>query len=304
MKSQQTVKRGMVLAGAVVLLLISAAFSGPARAITGGEPDGSRHPNVGAVIAYYPGYGIVPFGSGTLIHPRVFLTAGHVVAPFLSGEAVLLGVSFDEELVAGNPVDPNTWFDYEVVGIAGIYTAQSPHGPAADPHRVDIGALILEERVRDIEPAVLPVPGLLDYLKEAKQLRAGLNGTRLTVVGYGWDLHWPPPAPIWAYTLVEVEYDGQTVLFWGGARNTAQSGYLGLNDAWLHTSQNLAAGYGGTAMGDSGGPVFWTDPEASEVVVGITSWGDPRWVAMNFYYRIDTVESLQFIEDVIDSLEE
>jgi hypothetical protein len=101
-------------------------------------------------------------------------------------------------------------------------------------------------------------------------------------------LDWPPPELFWQDPPV---------------RNTVQSGYLGLNDAWLHMNQNLAAGYGGIAFGDSGGPVFWNDPHTGqEVLVSVTCWGDAKFVATGITYRIDTVESLQFIQDVIDSL--
>jgi hypothetical protein len=75
------------------------------------------------------------------------------------------------------------------------------------------------------------------------------------------------------------------------------------NGGWLFLHQNLATGYGGTALGDSGGPTFWSDPATGhEVLVSITSWGDPKAVATGITYRIDTVGSLQFIQDVIDSL--
>jgi len=156
-----------------------------------------------------------------------------------------------------------------------------------------------------VAPATLPTAGLLENLKKARQLKAGPRGTRFTVVGYGFGLAWPPPELIWPYEPVPVEYNGQRVLFWGGARNVAQTGYLGLNGGWLITLQNPATGNGGTAMGDSGGPTFWINPiTGQEVLVSITAWGDPNCVAMDFSYRIDTVESLNFIQGVIDSLEE
>ena len=279
MKNQQTIKHGAVLAGAVALLLISAAFSGPAWAITGGGPDEGRHPNVVAVIAYHPVLGLFPF-SGTLIHERVILTAGHAVAFIESGELTLLGVSFGQE---ADLEDPSTWV--EVSDLVCSYTAL--HG--ADPSRTDIGLLVLKDPVTSLVPATLPTAGFLDDLKKAGQLKAGPHGTRLTVVGYGMCLDWPPPEAFWQDPPM---------------RNTAQSGYLGLNDGWLCLNQNLAAGYGGTALGDSGGPVFWTDPvTGKEVLVSITSWGGSL-VGNGWYYRIDTVESLQFIQDVIDSPEE
>jgi hypothetical protein len=203
-------------------------------------------------------------------------------------------VSFDEELVIGSLAGLRT-----VKGVVSDY-GWSANGNA-NPKRADIGALILEEVVTDIEPAALPAANALDELREAGQLWAGPDGPKLTLVGYGLDLSFPPPEFFSPYEIVEVEYDGQTVPFMGGGRNTAQSGYLGLNAAWLRLSQNVATGSGGTEPGDSGGPVFWTDPgTGDEVLVGITSWGP--LVGTGCYYRVDTVKSLQFIQNVIDSL--
>jgi len=296
MKNQQTMKRGALcaapvglagsagrmLAGAVALLLVSGAFGGRAWAIIGGEPDGNHHPNVGAVIFYDSAVGGVTCASGTLIHPRVLLTAGHVIDMIESGRVVLLGVSFEQEI---SPEDSRTWL--EVSEIVGTFT-----GATASPRDIDIGAIILRRPVRKLTPEPLPAEGFLESLKNAGQLLAGAEGTRFTVVGYGMRVDWPPPEPSW----------------WADEcpqRNAAESGYLGLNVGWLFLNQNLAAGYGGTTTGDSGGPTFWTDPETGEeVLVSVSSWGDINCIAHGLAYRIDTAESLGFIQDVIDSLEQ
>ena len=47
----------------------------PAAAITGGEPDGNRHPNVGLIL-FYSEDGRFRC-SATLVTPTVLLTAGH-----------------------------------------------------------------------------------------------------------------------------------------------------------------------------------------------------------------------------------
>jgi hypothetical protein len=282
----------------VSLLAVIVSFTllvRPAAAISGGEPDGNRHPNVGTVIAYDSMLDkIVPYLSGTLIHERVLLTAGHGMPAIESGEVTLLGVSFDEEVDMN---DPSTWLP--VTGFA--YSHGPVHGvggevlniEGADPKRTDIAVLILEEPITSIAPATLPAAaGLLDDLKQDGLLQAGPNGTMLTVVGYGRGLAFPPPTQTPA-----ISPDGYA------HRRVAQTGYLGLNAAWLSTSQNLAAGYGGTLSGDSGGPVFWTDPDTSEeILVAITAWGGSL-IGNGFYYRIDTADSLAFIQDAIDSLE-
>ncbi len=320
MKNQQTIKRGAtraapaeltalagrIIMGALALLLIAAGFGGRAWAITGGEPDGTNHPNVGTVIAY-DSYGVIsgyprviPAMSGTLIHPRAFLTAGHGAFAIASGEIKVLGVSF-EPVVNLNGVDPNdpatwpsSWRRVKSYEYSYVFTGKEEQHPrTANPNEEDIAVLILEEPVTDIAPAALPGPGLLDYLKQSGQLEAPRpGGTLFTVVGYGQGLDFPPPRFIPA-----ISPDGYA------HRNVAQTGYLGLNDAWLHTFQNPAAGYGGTGAGDSGGPTFWHDPATGkDVLVSITSWGDPLCVAMDFSYRIDTEKSLQFIQNVIDGL--
>jgi hypothetical protein len=276
-----TKQASRMLVGGVVLLLIWAAFSAPAWAIVGGKPDGNRHPNVGAVIVRHPLYGVIPYFSGTLIHERVFLTAGHGVASILAGEVELLGVSFDPEV----DINLGTWLP-----VKEIFCDDSPKN-GANPGRADIGIFVLEESVRDVIPATLPTVGLLDDLKKARLLDASPRGQKFTVVGYGWGLDWPPPQPIYP-----ISDEGIAL------RNYAQSGYRALNDAWLVLSQNPATGYGGCLNGDSGGPAFWTDPDTGdETLVSIVAWGGSP-VGNSFYFRIDTVESLSFIQDVFDSL--
>ncbi len=314
MKNQQTKKLGAVraapaglaglasriLAGVVTLLLISTAFSPRALAITFGEPDQGRHPNVGTVVVYHPVYGIIGFGTGTLVHPRVFLTAGHVTQAILSGEVVLLGVTFDEALTAASPLNSSTGFGLEVVDGATSYFWPSPSGAGAAPQWPDVGVLILAQPVTAIKPATLPVAGFLDTLKQTGQLQGGVKQTSFTVVGYGWDLTWPPPKPAWNYPATEVVYDGEPVLFWETERNLAQSGYRALNDGWLFLCQNQALDYGGTLNGDSGGPTFWNDAQGNEILVSITSWG-AGW-SSSVSYRIDTVTSLSFIQNAIAGL--
>ena len=135
----------------------------------------------------------------------------------------------------------------------------------------------------------LPPAGFLDQLHADKQLRDGSDGAEFAVVGYGQTLSWPPPeasAP-------------------DGIRRLAVSEFLNVRSTWLHMSQNQAPGNGngGSCNGDSGGPVFWIDPDGEEVLVALSSWGDVPCVATGTAWRVDIPETLDFVEEVLASLD-
>src|SRR5918998_1708911 len=65
-----------VLLVAAILLVAVLVCGGIALAITYGQPDQNRHPNVGALVGTFDGQSY-PYCSGTLISPTVFLTAAH-----------------------------------------------------------------------------------------------------------------------------------------------------------------------------------------------------------------------------------
>jgi hypothetical protein len=256
------------------LLLILTLVAAPVAAITWGEPD-TEHPYVGAMVVDWPGHGPYQVCSGTLIHPKVFLTAGHCTEGWEGTGVETFWVNFDQYalnedtllLVEEVITHPDYWW-----------------GPTSNPH--DVGALVLAEPVTDIEPAILPDEGFLDRLREEGKLKHGKERAKFTLVGYGGTLDWPPPV---------ITYDDE--------RQWAESEYRALLKAWLRMSQNQATGDGGTCYGDSGGPAFWWDAdEEEEILVGITSWGDASCVASAFNYRVDIPETLDFIEDVIAGL--
>lgn len=258
----------------LALLLVLTVGIVPASAITWGEPD-IEHTNVGAMVVDWPGYGPYQVCSGTLVHERVFLTAGHCTSGWEPYEIETFWVNFDE-----NALNESTLLEVEAV---------IPHpdyywGPTSNPH--DVGVLILKEPVTDIDPAALPDEGFLDELKKDGLLNQGKEKAKFIVVGYGGTLYWPPP---------EVTYDDE--------RQYAVSEYRALLKSWLRMSQNYAVGDGGTCYGDSGGPAFYADEEGAETLVGITSWGDAQCVASGFNYRVDIPDTLDFIEGVIADVE-
>jgi secreted trypsin-like serine protease len=255
------------------LLLVLAVVAVPVGAITWGEPD-TVHTNVGAMVVDWPGYGPFQVCTGTLIHPRVFLTAGHCTSGWEGTGVTTFWVNFDQ-----NALNEATLLDVEEV----ITDPDYNWGPTSNPH--DVGALILAEPVNGITPATLPEEGFLNNLRKSGALRQGREEADFTVVGYGGSLDWPPP---------EIYYEDQ--------RQVAYSEFQALLKSWLLMSQNQATGDGGTCFGDSGGPAFWTEPDGSEVLVGITSWGDSNCVASGFDYRVDTADTLDFIDSVIAGL--
>lgn len=140
----------------LVLLLVS-AFALTALAITYGQPDGNRHPQVGALVGTFSS-GTYPYCSGTLIAPNVFLTAAHCD---LGGSRVY--VTFD------------TKFSSKSKLYAGTFYFDTQYNQAQDdPH--DIAVVVLDKPVAGITPARLPKAGQLNSLSVNQ---------KFTAVGYG-----------------------------------------------------------------------------------------------------------------------
>jgi len=252
-----------------VLVLILAVGALPAVAIVGGEPDGQLHPSVGLMIADIDGEPMWRC-SGTLIAPRVFLTAGHCTGD----GATAARVWFDTDLT-GNP-------DYPYGGPSAIEGTPIPHPlyvwSGGDHH--DVGVVILDEAVTDIVPATLPAPALLTQLKKDRVLEGGYEaGVFFRSVGYGGTLaSWPPPDL--AYDLV---------------RRWSASEYVALTPYHLHLFQRAVFDEGGGCFGDSGGPVFYVDPDGNEIIAAVTSTGDMQCVATGLNYRVDIPDILAWI---------
>lgn len=260
-------KRISVLAIVLIILLLTTL---PAAAITNGEDDGEVHPNVGLMAAFIDGE-YQWRCSGTLVAPRVFLTAGHCVGDGATEASVWFesNMTEDEFYPAGGlPGTPVPHDLYEWVG--------------GDPH--DVGVVILDEAVTDILPATLPSPELLDQLKKDRILEGGYEeGVFFRSVGYGGALEsWPPP-----------------VLTYEKIRQWSESEYVALTKIHLHLTQKAVFDESGSCFGDSGGPVFWDDPDGNEIIVAVTSSGDGQCVATGFNYRVDIPESLDWIEEQV-----
>lgn len=264
-------KRISILAILALLLLVTTL---PAAAITNGELDGEGHPNVGLMIADIDGEPAWRC-TGTLIAPKVFLTAGHCTGDGANGARVW----FDTDLT-DNP-------EYPYGGVTSYEGTPIPH-PAylwagSDPH--DVGVVILNDAVTGIEPAKLPGANLLAQLKKDRILEGGFaEGVFFRSVGYGGTLaSWPPP--LLAYDRI---------------RRVAESEYVALTKTHLHLSQKAVFDEEGSCFGDSGGPVFYVDPAGNEIIVAVTSTGDAQCVATGLNYRVDIITSLDWILSLIE----
>jgi secreted trypsin-like serine protease len=271
--SKRTIRKGLT----VVLVAMASLVltTGPAGAITFGQPDGNRHPNVGALLADWdpdsPGPDILC--SGTLIAPRVFLTAAHCTADLEAEGITQVWVTFAPA------------YDEDSTSLAGLVAASSyvtnpqfGSGGASDTH--DIAVVLLQQAPAGVTPARLPTAGLLDQLKAAHEL----DDRTFTAVGYG--------------TVREDKTGGPHSLFFDGVRRYALQHALNVEKAWLLLSMNPSTGNGGTCYGDSGGPHF-LGGVTSNLVVSITITGDAWCRASDKTYRLDTASARDFLDDFV-----
>ncbi len=144
----------LVFAVVVVAVLV---WGGVASAITYGQPDGNKHPNVGALVGTFDGQ-TYPYCSGTLISPTVFLTAAHC-----ADDGARVEVSFDPAYEDGDKT------------YAGTFHADPAYpGTSADSH--DIAVVVFDKPIKGIKPAALPEAGSLSALP---------GDQKFTSVGYG-----------------------------------------------------------------------------------------------------------------------
>jgi secreted trypsin-like serine protease len=252
----------------VTVLVAASILVTPVLAITFGELDGELHPNVGALLVAWP-YpdGVVDLVcTGTLISPTVFLTAAHCVNWMPAYDI--------------DPHDVYVTFDsvYEI-SVSTIYRGTYYINPnyghdSADPH--DIAVVVLDQPITDITPASLPPAGLLDQMKDTKELK----DRQFVAVGYG--------------TVRDDKTGGPHALYWEGARRYVSGTYNALTQSWLKISMNPATGDGGTCYGDSGGPHF-LDYNGNTMVVSLTVTGDAQCRATDVTYRLDTPSARSYL---------
>jgi hypothetical protein len=287
--------RRVVLVLATMSLAILLA-GGVAQAIINGEPDRgpNAHPYVGALVTV-PSSGEfkgqrIPICSGTLISPRVFLTAGHCT-DLLMKEELPTYVSFDptykpgaSQVIKATPyTHPGFCFptpeDKGKCRLPPKYPEILPGAPIR-VIRYDVGVAVLKEPVSMATYGVLPDAGLVDTLKE---------GQRLTTVGYGatrFDIDSEPP-PQLQPVFPDDRYRATVRLL-----NTRDPV---VGEMFVKTTGvSLIKGKGeGSCFGDSGGPLFVGD---QQTVVGVTSnVSTPVCRGADYYQRVDLPKVLTWV---------
>ena len=245
---------------ASMAIALSVVGTTPASAITGGEPDGEEHPNVGLILAY--GEDGQRFRcSATLIEPTILLTAAHCT----DGTVGSTLVTFDSVVAEAPPspfpfaADPSVGYTDAEIARAGYLSGSAATHPAYSDFTDlsnwnDVGVIVLDEAITGIQPAKVAPIGYLDQFGSPV-----LNKTLFEVVGYGTEVRKPEagpqkPQPM-SYPLIR--------------RNTTSPGQkLTPQILQLQGNPNDNRGGGGTCFGDSGGPVF-----LGGYLVAVTSYG-------------------------------
>jgi hypothetical protein len=269
-------KKSTQIAALLAFLVSSAAY-----AITWGEPDSGENPNVGTLLFVQNGVGFYSC-TGTMIAPRVMLTAGHCVAE-AGNINDLTYVRFDEYALSGLVEAPSLqeWFDTDWIAVETVI----PHPLWDDysnfPKTYDIGVVILAEAVYPSNGfATIPELGFLEGLR-------GYEKNYFRAVGYGRQGTLPP------FQMNEYErYKGKIRLL------EVQSYISGNGEQSAKFSNNPGIG-GGTCYGDSGGPTFYQD---TNILVSVTSFGwakNGNCVGNDFNYRTDTESAQDFINEVL-----
>ena len=246
-------------------------------------------PNVGALITLAESNdaglppGILGQCTGTLIHERVVLVAGHCTAPAAGGLP-----PFIKTFMTFNPnaLDRSTWR-----AVSDLVTHPSlPPCPPPDlctfeglaPGILDIGLVFLSQPLRDISPATLAPPGTLET--------ARARGSLTLIPGYGFlnsrsgGAHGGIPPPI-------SEWDGLRRIKLSALRQV-------VDDKWASWSLP-----GVVCYGDSGAPTFYNpDPRvgrSGEQIVAVGS--DGGWVCFSRddRARVDTAAAQDWIRRTI-----
>lgn len=290
MKKTRTIQLSvlMILSALAVVSLLDAT----AYAITNGQPDGNNHPYVGLVIFDWdndtdPSTPPVPGWrcTGILLSPTVVLTAGHGTDGAVAARVWFAAGPIPSVAEGGEyPYGGTTSYEgtpYTMPGFGYYLTNAGLPGFITR----DVGIVVLSEPVPTSvvsQYGLLPAAGATDTLPKK---------TYVDLVGYGVQYQITPrneggPYEAWRGTRTRYYAPAQLI-----------PGKFAFSDEFLRVSQNPAQGKGGTAFGDSGGPVFQA---GSRTILATTSFGtNSNCAGTGYYYRTDQPEVLEWINSFL-----
>ena len=241
----------------------------PASAITDGQLDNNGHPYVGLMVAQDAKGKPLWRCSGTLISPKLFLTAGHCTeAPAAHAE-----IWFAADVQSGVPAN-----GYPYKGDVGGKTVTHP---SYDPNRFyyrDLGVVELSKSVSMSTYGQLPRQDVLESLVSQR----GLQNVDFTAVGYGLQKSFPDAAS-WQESALRIRMVATPQLL------QIDTGFTGPFSLLLSNNANT----GGTCFGDSGGPNFIG---SSNVIGGVTSFGiNGNCAGTGGVYRLDRSWNLDWL---------
>ncbi len=259
------------LLAAVGLLGCETTSTGPQHAykpsfITDGSLDGNAHPAVALLVMDIAGKPAFRC-SGTLIAPKVFLTAGHCAGE--PGEFSGMRI-FNEADVQHDPTYP---FSGGPNTIDATEWHAHPQFTEAQFFLHDVGVVLLSKAVKlsASQYGKLPAAGQLDPLQPS-------NSTVFTAVGYG------------LQEINPVHIESQRI------RMFAEPHLIQINTGFTGTFSLLLsnnASTGGTCFGDSGGPNYLG---SSSTIAAVTSFGiNGNCAGTGGVFRLDKQDVLNFV---------
>ena len=261
-----------VLAAACVSLLscdrVPSDLRSPGRPsfITDGTLDGNAHPAVVLIIMDIAGKPAFRC-SGTVIAPKLVLTAGHCAGEpgEFSGLRIFNEADVQHDPTYPNPGGPNTieataWHSHPLFTESAFFLH-------------DVGVVLLSKAVKlsSGQFGTLPAAGQLDALKPSSH-------STFTAVGYG------------LQEINPVHIEAQRI------RMFAEPHLIQINTGFTGTFSLLLsnnASTGGTCFGDSGGPNYLG---SSNTIAAVTSFGiNGNCAGTGGVFRLDKKDVLDFV---------
>lgn len=275
-------RRSVILTTLVATMLT--ALPAPAGAITEGELDGNRHPNVAMIVAYRPDGRFRC--SATLVSPTVLVTAAHCTEGVLGNAIATFDPVAPPAPEAADDVGDGRSATGYMLTPAG-WLGGTPHAhPLFDWERQlndlhDVGVVVLDEPYIAAAPVPIAPAGYLDDMTAGR----GLNNEIFDVVGYGGFFDKPADGPQKPTTVSDRI-----------RRFTSSPGQM-ISSQMLKLAGNAndSRGGGGACFGDSGGPAMHAG-----YLVANTSYGpSPFCRSYGGFYRLDTTDARSFLDDFV-----